>query len=112
LGRTAVWCECVAVGVRRAVILPRLDVIFSPMEESPARELPYGELDWRLVSPTDADWVRYIELAEKQASRANVSVRVQRVENVARWLGGRQVSVPQYHIWLYREADVGVAIDR
>lgn len=112
LGRTAVWCECVAAGARRAVLLPRLDVIFSPAEEDPGRELVYGELDWRLVSPTDTDWVRYIEMVEKQAARAAVSVRVQRVENVARWMAGRQVAVPQYHIWLFQGEDVRAALDR
>ncbi len=112
LGRTAVWCECIAAGARRAVLLPRLDVIFSPVEEDPGRELVYGELDWRLVSPTDSDWVRYIEMAEKQAAHAGVSVRVQRVENVARWMGGRQVAVPQYHIWLYRDAAVSTSLDK
>ena len=39
-GKTAVWCECMTAGVRRAVLLPRLDPIFAPIEEDPARELP------------------------------------------------------------------------
>lgn len=112
LGRVLVWCECLLAGVRRAVLLPRLDTIFSPLDEDPARELPYGELNWRLVSPTEADWQRYRELVERQGARFGLQVRVQRVENVARWLGGKQVAVPQYHLWLYRDADVGVAIER
>ncbi len=112
LGRALVWCECLVAGVRRAVLLPRLDTIFSPVEEDPARELGRAELDWRLVSPTEADWQRYREMVERQASRFGVRVRVQRVENVARWLGGRQVAVPQYHIWLFREEEVGATIER
>jgi hypothetical protein len=112
LGRVTVWCECVRAGVRRAVLLPRLDTIFSPVEEDPARELARGELDWRLVSPTEADWERYRELVDRQAARQGVRVRVQRVESVARWMGGRQVAVPQYHIWLFRDAEVGQAIER
>jgi hypothetical protein len=111
-GKSAVWCECIAAGVRRAVLLPRLDVIFSPLDESPTRELPYGELDWRLVSPTDADWTRYTGMVQKQADRAGIKLRMQRIENVARWMGGRQVSVPQYHLWLYRDPDVGEALHR
>lgn len=112
LGKVVVWCECVRVGVRRAVLLPRLDTIFSPVEEDPAREQPYERLNWRLVSPTEQDWQRYRELVEKQAARYGVEVRIQRVESIARWMGGRQVAVPQYHIWLYREAVVGEAMDR
>ncbi len=112
LGRVLVWCECLLAGVRRAVLLPRLDTIFSPVEEDPGRELAYGELDWRLVSPTESDWQRYRELAERQAARFGLRPRVQRVESVARWMGGRQVAVPQYHIWLYRDEDVGRRIDR
>ena len=27
--------------------------------------------------------------------------------DVARWLGGKQAAVPQYHLWLYREDAVG-----
>jgi hypothetical protein len=94
------------------VLLPRLDVIFSPVEESPSRELPYGEMDWRLVSPTDADWTRYIELVEKQTLHSGISHHAQRVENVGRWMGGRQVVMPQYHLWLYRDADVQSVIER
>jgi hypothetical protein len=102
-GKIVVWCECLRAGVRRAVLLPRLDTIFAPVEEDPARERPYAELDWRLVSPTEADWRRYHELVEKTATRAEVRWYAQRVENVARWVGGRPVSAPQYHIWLYRD---------
>lgn len=110
-GKIAVWCECLNVGVRRAVLLPRLDPIFAPMEEDPARELEYKKLDWRLVSPTEGDWKHYREMMEKAAARAQLSWRAQRVENVARWVGGRQVSVPQYHLWLYRDPTVGDALD-
>lgn len=112
LGRIVVWCECLVAGVRRAVLLPRLDTIFSPVDEDPARELVYGELDWRLVSPTEADWTRYREMAERQAARAGLQLRAQRVENVGRWMGGRQVIVPQYHLWLFRDPEVGAAIER
>lgn len=112
LGRVSVWCECVAAGVRRAVLLPPLEVIFSPVEEDPAREFGYAGLDWRPVSPTEADWERYRVLVVKQAERRKLHYRMQRVENVARWIGGRAVAVPQYHIWLYRDAAVGDAIDR
>lgn len=111
-GRTAVWCECLVAGVRRAVLLPRLDPIFSPAGESPSGEVPYLSLDWRLVSPTEADWDRYRALAEKESARHGIAVRVQRVENLARWVGGRTVAVPQYHIWLYREPVVAEAIER
>jgi hypothetical protein len=112
LGKAVVWCECLQAGVRRAVLLPRLDTIFSPVEEDPGREQPYASLDWRLVSPTEADWGRYREMVAKHASRYGISFRMQRVENVARWMGGRPVAVPQYHIWLYREAEVAGAIER
>lgn len=112
LGRVLVWCECLVAGVRRAVLLPRLDTIFSPLDEDPARELAYGELNWRLVSPTESDWQRYRELAERQAARHGLRARSQRVESVARWMGGRQVAVPQYHIWLYRDQEADTAIDR
>lgn len=110
LGRVVVWCECLNAGVRRAVLLPRLDTIFGPAEEDPARELPREELDWRLLSPTEGDWQQYRSMVEKQATRAGVRVTAQRVENVARWIGGRQVAVPQYHLWLFREEAVGQAI--
>ncbi|HLU25227.1 MAG TPA: hypothetical protein VKZ58_05930 [Longimicrobiales bacterium] len=112
LGQLVVWCECLAAGVRRAVLLPRLDTIFSPVQEDPAGEVPYDELDWRLVSPTEADWARYVELVGKHAGRFGVRYEVQRVENLAQWLGGRRVAVPQYHIWLYREENVAEAIAR
>jgi hypothetical protein len=111
LGRVVVWCECLNAGVRRAVLLPRLDTIFGPAEEDPAREQPREELDWRLISPTESDWTQYRALVEKQAARMDVKVSIQRVENVARWIGGRQAAVPQFHLWLYREDDVGRAIE-
>ena len=50
--------------------------------------------------------MRYREMVEKMVHRAKLESRVQRVESVARWVGGRQVAVPQYHIWLYREEAV------
>jgi hypothetical protein len=111
-GKVAVWCECLNAGVRRAVLLPRLDPIFAPTEEDPARELPYEQLDWRLVSPNEHDWTRYREMVEKMAQRGQLECRIQRVENVARWVGGQQVAVPQYHIWLYRDRTVSDVIDR
>jgi hypothetical protein len=111
-GKVAVWCECLTSGVRRAVLLPRLDPIFAPVEEDPAREIEYARLDWRLVSPTEPDWTRYREMVEKMVRRARLNLRVQRVENVARWVGGRQVAVPQYHLWLYRDPLVSTVIDR
>jgi hypothetical protein len=111
LGRVVVWCECLNAGVRRAVLLPRLDTIFGPAEEDPARELPREDLEWRLISPTEADWQQYRQLVEKQAQRADVRVHAQRTENVARWLGGRAAAVPQYHLWLYRDVAVGRTIE-
>ena len=102
-GKIAVWCECLVAGARRAVLLPRLDPIFAPLEADPAREIPYAQLDWRLVSPTESDWLRYRELIDKTAKRAQLTVHAQRVESIARWVGGRQVAVPQYHFWLYRD---------
>lgn len=111
-GKVSVWCECLVAGVRRAVLLPRLDTIFSPEDEDPARETPYDELKWRLVSPTEADWERYRGLVEKQAGRYGVLLKVQRVENLAGWAGGTRVRVPQYHLWLYRRAEVGAAIEK
>lgn len=110
LGRIVVWCECLAAGVRRAVLLPRLETIFSPAEEDPGRGRPYDALDWRLVSPTEADWSHYRELAERQAARHGLTVLAQRVESLARWAGGARVTVPQYHLWLYRDPEVGAAI--
>jgi hypothetical protein len=111
-GKIAVWCECLNAGARRAVLLPRLDPIFAPVEEDPARELEYASLDWRLVSPTEPEWVRYREMVEKMARRARLNLRVQRVESVARWVGGRQVAVPQFHLWLYQDPQVSSVIDR
>jgi hypothetical protein len=109
-GKVVVWCECLRAGVRRSVLLPRLDTIFAPVEEDPARERPYASLDWRLVSPTEADWDRYRDLVGKAAARSEVSWLAQRIENVARWVGGRPVAAPQYHIWLYREDAVEARI--
>lgn len=111
-GKIVVWCECVAVGVRRAVLLPRLDPIFAPTEEDPARERARARLDWRLVSPTEEDWRRYCAMVEKHAERAQLQWRAQRVENVASWVGGRQIAVPQYHLWLYKDEGVAEALDR
>lgn len=111
LGRVVVWCECLSAGVRRAVLLPRLDTIFGPAEEDPARELPRDELEWRLISPTEGDWRQYRALVEKQAERAGTRIHIQRVENVARWLGGRQAAVPQYHLWLFRDDETGRRIE-
>jgi hypothetical protein len=111
LGRVGVWCECVRVGVRRAVLLPRLDTIFGPVEEDPAREVPRTELDWRLISPTEEDWRQYRALVAKQAERAGRAAAHAATENVARWIGGRQTAVPQYHLWLYRDDEVGRAIE-
>lgn len=110
LGRVVVWCECINAGVRRAVLLPRLDTIFGPAEEDPAGQTPREELDWRLISPTEADWRQYQAMVEKQATRAGVRVYTQRVENVARWIGGRKAAVPQYHLWLFRDEAVARAI--
>lgn len=102
-GKIVVWCECLRAGARRAVLLPRLDTIFGPGEEDPAREQPYASLDWRLISPTETDWQRYTELVRKQAERSDVQWLSQRVEQIARWVNGRSVAAPQYHLWLYRE---------
>ena len=111
-GQAAVWAECLQAGVRRAVLLPRLDTIFSPREEDPAREQVYEKLDWRLVSPTETDWDRYRGMVEKLAARTGILWRAQRVETMGRWMSGRSVAVPQYHIWLYRDRDVEAVIDR
>ncbi len=105
-GKIVVWCECVRAGVRRAVLLPRLDTVFAPVQEDPSREKPYAELDWRLVSPTEADWDRYRALVEKSVERAGIGWLAMRVETIARWMDGRRVAAPQYHIWLFRETDV------
>ncbi|NIP80148.1 MAG: hypothetical protein GWM90_13375, partial [Gemmatimonadetes bacterium] len=88
-----VWCEAVAAGARRAVLLPRLDTIFAPVHEDPQRELEYDALDWRLVSPRESDWQKYDELVRKHATRYGIRYRMQRVENVAEWVGGRKVVV-------------------
>jgi hypothetical protein len=103
LGRVVVWCECLRAGARRAVLLPRLDTIFAPVQEDPAREREYTQLDWRLVSPTESDWDRYRALVEKVAVRAEVQWYAQRVETIARWVDGRRVAAPQYHLWLFRD---------
>lgn len=110
-GQIMVWCDCVRAGARRAVLLPRLDTIFAPVEADPTRERPYEQLDWRLVSPRDADWERYRELVARHAPRYGVAFGFQRVESLGQWVGGRQVAVPQYHIWLYREKETGRRID-
>lgn len=110
-GKLVVWCEAVAAGARRAVLLTRLDTIFAPEREDPAREQEYAALDWRLVSPRESDWNKYGEMVEKQAARYGISYRKQRVENVAEWVGGSKVVVPQYHLWLYREEAVADEID-
>ena len=111
-GQITVWCECLAAGARRAVLLPRLDTIFSPIQEDPARERAYDRLDWRLVSPTETDWAHYRSLVERAAARAGVESHAQRVESIGRWAGGRAVQIPQYHLWLYRGADTAAAIER
>lgn len=110
-GKLVVWCEAVAAGARRAVLLPRLDTIFAPVREDPTREREYAALDWRLVSPRESDWGKYGEMVEKHAARYGIDYRMQRVENVAEWVGGDKVVVPQYHLWLYREAAVAAEID-
>lgn len=102
-GKVVVWCEAVAAGARRAVLLPRLDTIFAPVHEDPAREFEYDALDWRLVSPREADWQKYEGMVRTQAERYGIRHRMQRVENVAEWVQGQKVVVPQYHLWLYRE---------
>lgn len=111
-GQIVVWCECLRARARRAVLLPRLDTIFAPREEDPGRTTEYDRLDWRLVSPTEAEWGRYLELVHKQADRAKLSAYAQRIETVAAWAGGRQVAVPQYHLWLYADESVGGEIRR
>lgn len=110
-GKLVVWCEAVAAGARRAVLLPRLDTIFAPVREDPAREQDYEALDWQLVSPREADWQKYHAMVRKQAERYGIQHRVQRVENVAEWVHGRKVVVPQYHLWLYREDAVNEQIE-
>lgn len=110
-GQLVVWCEAVAAGARRAVLLSRLDTIFAPTREDPAREQEYGDLDWRLVSPKESDWRRYQEMVEKHVARYGIRYRMQRVENVAEWVGGSKVVVPQYHLWLFRDDAVAERID-
>lgn len=111
-GKLVVWCEAVAAGARRAVLLPRLDTIFAPVEEDPARERPYDSLDWRLVSPRERDWEKYGEMVTKSASRYGIRHRQQRVESVAEWVRGRKVVVPQYHLWLYGDEAIVAEIDQ
>lgn len=110
-GKLVVWCEAVAAEARRAVLLPRLDTIFAPVREDPSREQEYAALDWRLVSPRESDWHRYEEMVKKHADRYAIGYRMQRVENVAEWVGGSKVVVPQYHLWLYRDEAVESEID-
>jgi hypothetical protein len=110
-GKLVVWCEAVAAGARRAVLLPRLDTIFAPVEEDPARERDRRALDWRLISPREADWTKYGEMVRKQTARYDIRFRMQRVENVAEWVRGRKVVVPQYHLWLYREESAAAGIE-
>lgn len=111
-GQMIVWCEAVAAGARRAALLPRLDTIFAPVEEDPAREREYASLDWRLVSPREEDWARYGAMVEKQAARTGIAFRMHRVESIAEWVRGRKVVVPQYHLWLYRGEEVAAEIER
>jgi hypothetical protein len=111
-GKVVVWCEAVAAGARRAVLLPRLDTIFAPRVEDPAREQAYESLDWQLVSPREADWTKYEEMVARHAARYGIRHRRQRVENIAEWVRGRQVVVPQYHMWLYGDEAVEADLDR
>ncbi|MFO7894946.1 MAG: hypothetical protein R6U63_14620 [Longimicrobiales bacterium] len=110
-GKVVVWCEAVAAGARRAVLLPRLDTIFAPVHEDPTREQEYGALDWQLVSPREEDWQRYHGMVRKHAERYRIQHRMQRVENVAEWVHGKKVVVPQYHVWLYRDDAVNERIE-
>jgi hypothetical protein len=110
-GKIVVWCECLRAGARRAVLLPKLDTIFAPVEEDPAREQQWAGLDWRLVSPTETDWDHYTELVRKQADRAAIGWTAQRVEAIARWVNGRSVAAPQYHLWLYADDTVRERIE-
>jgi hypothetical protein len=91
-GKLVVWCEAVAAGARRAVLLPRLDTIFAPVHEDPAREQSY-------------------QMVDRHTGRYAILYRMQRVENVAEWVAGQKVVVPQYHLWLYRDEAVGDDID-
>lgn len=110
-GKAVVWCEAVAAGARRAVLLPRLDTIFAPVHEDPTREQEYDALDWQLVSPREADWEKYHGMVRKHAERYRIQHRMQRVENVAEWVHGKKVVVPQYHLWLYRDDVVNERIE-
>ena len=110
-GKLVVWCEAVVAGARRAVLLPRLDTIFAPVREDPSREQEYDALDWQLVSPKESDWQKYERMVRKQAERYGIQHRMQRVENVAEWVHGKKVVVPQYHLWLYREDAVNEMIE-
>ena len=110
-GKLVVWCEAVAAGARRAVLLPRLDTIFAPVQEDPAREQEYNTLDWKLVSPREADWEKYGAMVRKHTERYGIQHRMQRVENVAEWVHGKKVVVPQYHLWLYRHDEVNARIE-
>ncbi len=111
-GKVVVWCEAVAAGARKAVLLPRLDTIFAPVREDPAREREYEALDWQLVSPREQDWQKYRVMVRKHAERYGIRHRMQRVENVAEWVHGRKVVVPQYHLWLYRDETVNARIEK
>lgn len=110
-GKVVVWCEAVAAGARRAVLLPRLDTIFAPVHEDPTREQEYDALDWQLVSPREEDWQKYRGMVRKHAERYRIQHRMQRVENVAEWVHGKKVVVPQYHLWLYRDDPVNEQIE-
>jgi hypothetical protein len=110
-GQVLVWCQVVAARARRAVLLPRLDTIFAPREEDPSRERGYTSLDWRLISPREADWARYEEVVSRQAARHGIGYRMQRVESLAEWVGGRKVVVPQYHLWLVGDEAWAARID-
>ncbi|MDX1674250.1 MAG: hypothetical protein R3314_05540, partial [Longimicrobiales bacterium] len=54
---------------------------------------------------------KYRGMVEKQAERYGIRHRMQRVENVAEWVHGKKVVVPQYHLWLYREDAVNETIE-
>jgi hypothetical protein len=81
------------------------------VREDPAREREYESLDWQLVSPRESDWTKYRELVEQHVGRYGIQYRMQRVENVAEWVGGSRVVVPQYHMWLYRDEAVAAEIN-
>ena len=48
---------------------------------------------------------------KRHTARYSIEYRMQRVENVAEWVGGAKVVVPQYHLWLFREESVAAEID-